>query len=290
MPERTHAVVLYLGDKRYSLDAMVVEEVVDAPAIVELPGLPRRLAGVLSYRGGWVPVIGLSELLTRSEGGPSNQPRGGAAVVRRGSVPFAILADAVSPTSDEEERGGTLELDIDALFRAPLPPHLRGERLAAPTTADEVAFAALRFSVADLDLAAPAAEVQEILELAALEPLDGVPPEIAGRARLRGVYIPVLDLRVRFGLPPGPAGSGRILTAVAGGEPLGLKVDRVGEVITAGAHDIAPLPSFVSRRLEAFLEAVIHLGEDRLVLLLRPDRLLAPEALAAATLVAREAP
>lgn len=52
--------------------------------------------------------------------------------------------------------------------------------------------------------AIPASAVVEILAAVATIPLPSQPPYIAGVIDLRGTIVPVLDLRVRFGLPSRP--------------------------------------------------------------------------------------
>ncbi len=59
----------------------------------------------------------------------------------------------------------------------------------------------LRFEVAGVGCALPAAEVRQVLRAVAVAPLPGAPPVVAGVINLRGLAVPVLDLRRRFGLP-----------------------------------------------------------------------------------------
>ena len=47
------------------------------------------------------------------------------------------------------------------------------------------------------------AQVRELLPALSTTPLPGSPPWIEGVINLRGVMVPVLDMRQRFGLPAG---------------------------------------------------------------------------------------
>jgi purine-binding chemotaxis protein CheW len=57
----------------------------------------------------------------------------------------------------------------------------------------------LRFDVQGLPCAISLPHVTEVVRAVALEPLPGASPFVAGLVNLRGVLLPVLDLRVRFG-------------------------------------------------------------------------------------------
>ncbi|ACL55793.1 chemotaxis protein CheW [Methylobacterium nodulans] len=76
-------------------------------------------------------------------------------------------------------------------------------------------------------LALPGARIRAILRPPALTRLPGLPPALAGLAHLRGLPLPVLDLRRLLNREDDPAGAaGRMVVADAG-EPVGLMVDRV---------------------------------------------------------------
>lgn len=56
-------------------------------------------------------------------------------------------------------------------------------------------------SVADVRIAMPVSAVEEIVRAVALTPLASAPAIIEGAINVRGVLLPVIDLRVRLGLP-----------------------------------------------------------------------------------------
>ena len=75
-------------------------------------------------------------------------------------------------------------------------------------------------------IAAPA--VVEILAAVATDPLPRQPDYIAGVIDLRGTIVPVLDLRVRFGLPARPMElTDHLIVVRAGDRLLALWVDEV---------------------------------------------------------------
>src|SRR5215203_1505518 len=58
------------------------------------------------------------------------------------------------------------------------------------------------FIVGDIVYAVPIASVREIVNPVPLAELPHAPKAVAGVADHRGEIVPIIDLRVRFGLPP----------------------------------------------------------------------------------------
>ncbi len=59
-------------------------------------------------------------------------------------------------------------------------------------------------TVADVRIAIPVSVVEEIVRAVALTPLPSAPAIIEGAINVRGALLPVIDLRVRLGLPRRP--------------------------------------------------------------------------------------
>lgn len=127
----------------------------------------------------------------------------------------------------------------------------------------------LSFSVAGDAHALPLLAVREILSLMTIRALPpGPPSEVRGIINLRGKVIPVVDLRVRFGLAAAADTRRTCIVVVAvetaaGEQPAGLVVDQVDEVIVIPADAIEPPPIAGVRGVRA----VGKLG-DRVVLVL----------------------
>lgn len=103
------------------------------------------------------------------------------------------------------------------------------------------------FVVGDISYAVPIASVREIVNPVPLAELPHAPPAIAGVADHRGEIVPIIDLRVRFGLSAlgDPRKSKWILIEVEG-RGVGLAVDRVTEVFGKGTSEIKPPPALGS--------------------------------------------
>jgi len=102
-----------------------------------------------------------------------------------------------------------------------------------PATADQY----LTFLLGTEEYGVEILKVQEIKSWTSLTPLPNAPEYLLGVINLRGAIVPVVDLKVRFGLDEEEEpGNGRVIVIVRVGEEtaqtriVGLVVDRVSEV------------------------------------------------------------
>ncbi|MEI9998695.1 MAG: chemotaxis protein CheW [Verrucomicrobiota bacterium] len=95
----------------------------------------------------------------------------------------------------------------------------------------------------------PILKVREIIRLLDITPIPRMPAYVRGVINLRGKIVPVIDLRVKLGLPD-PVTTNRtciIVTHIAIGAAtklMGLIVDALEEVYHFNAEDIEPSPDF----------------------------------------------
>jgi purine-binding chemotaxis protein CheW len=86
--------------------------------------------------------------------------------------------------------------------------------------------------------------VREIVNPLPLTPMPHTPEEIAGVTDHPGEVLPILDLRVRFGLPATPpTRSTKWILVNVGSQCLGLIVDEVTEVFGTGGENLRPPPN-----------------------------------------------
>jgi purine-binding chemotaxis protein CheW len=99
------------------------------------------------------------------------------------------------------------------------------------------------FLLGEVRYAVPISAVREIVNPLQLTELPHVPRAIAGVADHRGEVIPIVDLRVRFGLPKEQEQRRNkwILIKVQG-RIVGLKVDAVTEVFGQAGIELRPAP------------------------------------------------
>lgn len=118
--------------------------------------------------------------------------------------------------------------------------------------------------------------VQEIVRLPRITPVPKAPPYVEGVANLRGNILPIINSRNRFGMKPSPnAENHRVVVVELGGQPTGLIVDAVREVMHVQARDMEPAPEVVQSVEGRFLKGIVKLdGGRRLVLVLDHNALL----------------
>ena len=136
----------------------------------------------------------------------------------------------------------------------------------------------LSFQVADFRLAVGLPLVRQVLRFENVTAVPQVPRPVEGILNLGGEVVPVINLRLRLGLPrlePGPRH--RVLIAERGGGKYGLLVDRVREIFELEETSIAPPGGGLPGLKAEILEGLAKVGEV-LLCILDLSRLLAAES------------
>ena len=120
-------------------------------------------------------------------------------------------------------------------------------------------------------------KVQEIILMGEITRVPQTPNFIKGLINLRSTVIPIVDLRLRFGLNEEPATDDtRIMVVNVLGKTIGIIVDAVSEVLRISNEQIASPPPTVAGLGREYLTGLVKL-EKRLLILLDIDRILAQE-------------
>lgn len=121
--------------------------------------------------------------------------------------------------------------------------------------------------------------VTEIIGLQNITRIPNVPGHIRGVINLRGSVIPLMDVRIRFGMGPREYDNRTCIIVVRIEQvEVGLLVDTVQEVVTIPQSRVAPAPG-ASGTAEAYIEGMGRLEGDKVVILIDPHRLLENTAL-----------
>jgi purine-binding chemotaxis protein CheW len=117
-------------------------------------------------------------------------------------------------------------------------------------------------------------KVQEIRGYDKVTPIPAAPAFLKGVVNLRGIIVPVIDLRLKFGLadPKYDAFTVVIILRIAG-RVVGIVVDGVSDVVRLAASEVKPAPALGSVVDGSFLAGLATPG-DRMVLLLDIERFL----------------
>lgn len=117
-------------------------------------------------------------------------------------------------------------------------------------------------------------KVQEIIRLLPITKVPNAPKFVEGVINLRGKVIPVIDMRRRFGLPPGNRdNSTRIKVMNLQGQVVGFVVDAVSQVLRIPESTVEAPPAVVAGIGSEYMRGVGKL-DDRLLILLDLDKLL----------------
>ncbi|AMX03205.1 chemotaxis protein CheW [Microbulbifer thermotolerans] len=154
------------------------------------------------------------------------------------------------------------------------------------TSAQEIAAAEsgnrefLVFSLGDEEYAIDILKVQEIRGYDNVTRIANAPDFIKGVANLRGVIVPIVDLRIKFRLSSAEYDAQTVVIVVNIAERVvGMVVDRVSDVMTLSGEQIKAAPEFGVGLPLAYIEGLGNLGE-RMLVLVDIEKLLTSEEMA----------
>lgn len=128
------------------------------------------------------------------------------------------------------------------------------------------------------------AKVREVLDVTAITRVPRMPEFMLGVINLRGSVAPVVDLRLRFGMPAveKTVNSCIIITEVMVDDEaqiLGALVDSVQEVIDLGPADLEPAPKMGTRLNTEFISGMGK-HKDKFIIILNIDKVFSTSELA----------
>ncbi|HPK53757.1 MAG TPA: chemotaxis protein CheW [Smithellaceae bacterium] len=130
----------------------------------------------------------------------------------------------------------------------------------------------LTFTLAGEEYGIGILKVKEIIGIIAVTPIPQAPSYIKGVTNLRGKVIPVIELRLKFGLPAAEYTERTciIVTEIAkesGHILIGILVDSVSEVLNIKGSDIEDTPNFGTRLNTDFILGMAKAGGGIKILL-----------------------
>jgi purine-binding chemotaxis protein CheW len=110
--------------------------------------------------------------------------------------------------------------------------------------------------------------MREIIKVPRITEVPRVPPFVCGVVTVRGQVIPVIDLRLRLGLPAQSLSrAARILITIVDDEPHGMLVDCVHTVVRLRESDIETSSAMSGANLAEYITGLGRVGDDLLILL-----------------------
>jgi len=117
-------------------------------------------------------------------------------------------------------------------------------------------------------------KVQEIRGYDKVTPIPSAPDYLKGVLNLRGIIVPILDMRVKFRLPEVRYDQFTVVVILSlGVRVIGLVVDGVSDVMALNASEVKPAPNLGSVVDGSYIAGVAT-QNDRMVLLLDIEKLL----------------
>ena len=139
--------------------------------------------------------------------------------------------------------------------------------IAAPVTAVDLAALAQprQFLTFKLDSQEYGIDILGVQEIRSFEPplrIANAPAHLLGMHHLRGVIVPIVDLRIHFGLAGPVYDAFTVVTVlVSNGRVCGVVVDAVSDVIHLAVDHLLPLPAFNDAVPNDHLQAIGALGD-----------------------------
>jgi purine-binding chemotaxis protein CheW len=142
---------------------------------------------------------------------------------------------------------------------------------------DAVASQYLTLNLAQEEYGVDILAVREIRGWTPVTRIPQAPSYVLGVLNLRGAIVPVIDMRLRFGLPREEytANTVTVIVTVAG-RNFGVVVDAVSDVLDVDAANLRPVPDMGTTVDTEYLKGLTAVDE-RMVLLLDVDKLLQPQ-------------
>jgi len=144
----------------------------------------------------------------------------------------------------------------------------------------------LTFFLAGDEYAIGILQVTDIIECGAVTKVPGTPAWIRGVHNLRGAVVPVIDLAVKFGLPPTVVTRRTCIVIVElrvddEAMIMGVMADAVHQVVELGADDIQPPPAFGPR---VSVDCILGMGSTggKFIVILDIDHVLSSTEILAA--------
>ncbi len=155
---------------------------------------------------------------------------------------------------------------------------------AAPALGATLGGKYLTFALGPESYAVDVRKVREIIRMTSITAVPQMPAFIRGVINLRGKIIPVVDLRIQFGLPSAETTDHtcvvvvQIQTGPTTRRDTGLIVDGVEEVLNLAATDLEPTPDFGTQIDTRYLLGMAKV-KGAVKMLLDLDRILGSEEL-----------
>lgn len=125
----------------------------------------------------------------------------------------------------------------------------------------------ITFTLDDQEYGIDIMVVREIKGWSATTSIPNAPPHVRGVMNLRGIIVPIFDLRARFGMGTTVPSSSHVVVIVSlNSRTVGLLVDAVSDIISIRPDAVRPVPEMGLRTDDKCLDGLVAM-QDRMVTL-----------------------
>ncbi|MGF1741999.1 chemotaxis protein CheW [Vibrio profundum] len=127
----------------------------------------------------------------------------------------------------------------------------------------------LSFVLDQEEYGVPILDVREVRGWSEVRQVPNSPEYLLGVLEIRGEYIPIVDLRMRFNLEPASIGPTTVVIVLNDAEshPLGIIVDGVAEVYNLSKEEIRPAPHMSVTVDESYIKGIASVTSGHLILI-----------------------
>ena len=132
-------------------------------------------------------------------------------------------------------------------------------------------------------------KVQEIRSYEAVTHIANAPEFIKGVVNLRGIIVPIVDMRIKFNLGSAEYDQFTVVIILnVAGRVVGMVVDGVSDVITLSAEQIKPAPDFSSSTFDTQYITGLGTVDSRMLILVDIEKLMSGSDMALVEQAARQ--
>ncbi|MEN6463011.1 MAG: chemotaxis protein CheW [Syntrophomonas sp.] len=295
-------VTFNLGDERFGVDIMNVQEIIRTPEITRVPRTPEYVDGITNLRGRLLPIVD-----TRTKFGMEQDSRDGSSRV----IVMDVNGKMLGLNVDSVSQVMTVKTEDIEAAPASLADHMKnglirgvvrdtdGKRLVMilgtsyliDTQSEsgnkgpgrsidvkrDIKEAGVREETQIVSFLAGSEEygleidtVREIIRFPEIVKVPNVPSYIKGMISLRDTLMPIVDLRTKLKANSDQITDGtRVIVIDVNGSLIGLTVDRVFEVLRLRKDEVFPPPQAISNSAGERVTGIAHLnGGKRLIMLM----------------------
>lgn len=132
----------------------------------------------------------------------------------------------------------------------------------------------VEFSMGDENYAIPISKTKEMISVPKTTIIPNLPKYVIGIVNLRGVIIPIIDLRVKFGITPVKNKGESVIILDINGSYVGIIVDSINKVISVSYSELGEVQNIESQMSAKFLDGIYMKENEKMTIILNIVRVL----------------